>query len=480
MKKTQITKILLLVLSLVLLVGAAVGIAASAEESDAYRIKKVSIAHGERTFVLMAVDISIENADNVEVKYTLDGTEYVAKRYGSNYVDKATEVAYPVYYTHGISPQDIGEDIIAEAHKIGAADYTPIEFNVCIAEYLYNQLYAEGLISATSGSDLSYKNLCQAHLIYGAAAEQALHNEKAENKDNQKVLITERSYVYSAFATINGTTAKEIILPGKTGSVTLAANENAPANRAGWVVTTYAVDGSTSAKTFTGDTVEITGHSVITPATDPVYDFEGSTALPAGVTITGNTKNCLNNGAAASVVTLEGNNVLKVSARDAYYNYSTSSVDWSLSGANTTAKFLAQDAGREGYKVAFDITFSEAASYSSASSDTVYVYLYNGDTKVGQLPMRLYKDGRTTLGIKENLTSAGYFQYNFGEKIHIELEYIYNASISQYRLAVNCNGVSHGDFALSDATFSEITHANISFGGGAHAEAVIDNVKVHN
>lgn len=480
MKKTRITKAFLLLISFALLIASVVGISASAEEAETFSIKKVSIAHGERTFVLMAVDVSMEEADNVEVKYTIDGAEFVAKRYDSNYVDNATSTSYPVFYTHGISPQDIGEDIIAEAHKIGAVDYTPVEFNVSIAEYLYNQLYAEGLISATSGADLSYKTLCQAHLVYGAAAQQALHNEKAENADNQKVLITERSYVYSAFATINGTTAKELILPGKTGSVTLTANENAPADRAGWTVTTYASDGTVSTKEVTGDTIEITGHSVITPTLDPVYDFEGSTDLPEGVTITGNTKNCLNNGAKAVVEERDGNKFLKVSARDSYYNYSTSTVDWTLSGANTTAKFLAKDVGRDGYKVEFDITFDEGASYSSSGDNTVYVYLYNGDTKVGQLPMRLYNDGRTTVGIKENLTSAGYFQYNFGEKIHVELEYVYNTSLKTYRLAIKCNGVSHGDFALTNASFSEITHASIAFNGGAHAEAEIDNVKVHN
>jgi len=276
MKKVKATKIFLLIIAIALLVGSVIGIVASAEESDAYAIKKVSIAHGERTFILMAIDADIANADNIEVKYTIDGTEYVAKRYASNYVDSATSKAYPVYYTHGISPQDIGEDVIAEAHKVGATDYTPITFNVSIAEYLYNQLYAEGLISATTGADLSYKTLCEAHLAYGAAAQQALHNEKPENANNQKVLITERSYVYSAYATINGTTAKELILAGKTGTVTLAANASAPADRLGWSVATYDANGNVTVTEFTTDTVEITGHSVITPLMKKAIDFESA------------------------------------------------------------------------------------------------------------------------------------------------------------------------------------------------------------
>ena len=111
MKNSRASKLLILAFSLILLIGSALGIAI--------------ISHGDRTYVLMAVDAPVADAASIEVKYSYGGSDYVAEYDGTSTV-VIDEVTYPVFYTHGISPKDIGEDIIAEAHAKGAVDYTPV------------------------------------------------------------------------------------------------------------------------------------------------------------------------------------------------------------------------------------------------------------------------------------------------------------------------------------------------------------------
>lgn len=274
MKNSKIAKLLVLALSLMLLVGSAVGIAVSAEGDSTYDIAKISVAHGDRTYVLMAVDAPVEDAASIEVKYSYGGSDYVAEYDGTSTV-VIDEVTYPVFYTHGISPKDIGEDIIAEAHAKGAADYTAKSVNVSVAEYLYNMLYAQNYVNATEPADINLKTLYEAHIAYGAAAQQALWNDV---EDTDRTLITERSYVYSAYATINESGARELLLPAKNGEVTLTKNAEYPAEAIGWTVTTYNADGTTTVTDYEKtDTVSISGHSVITPYIKSGITFENAT-----------------------------------------------------------------------------------------------------------------------------------------------------------------------------------------------------------
>ena len=170
MRKSKALKILFLILSIALLVGSAIGIATSAEEGDTYEIKAINIAHGDRIQVLIAVDAPIEDAANIEVKYTIGGTEKVAT-YWKNIDIYGDGVEYPVYYTTGISAKDIGESVIAEAHKSGATDYTPKTRDVSVVEYLFTKLYKEGYIIATEGADANRKTLYLELIDYGAAAQ---------------------------------------------------------------------------------------------------------------------------------------------------------------------------------------------------------------------------------------------------------------------------------------------------------------------
>ena len=101
--KTKIAKILLLILSLALLIGASVCIYTSADENSECSIKSINIAHGDKVRVLMAVETNVPNPEeNVVVEYTLDGEVKTAEFW--KYVDIYGDgVEYPIFYTEGIS-----------------------------------------------------------------------------------------------------------------------------------------------------------------------------------------------------------------------------------------------------------------------------------------------------------------------------------------------------------------------------------------
>ena len=178
--KTNLTKILVLVLSLALLVGAVIGISASAEEYT-YEIKSMNIAHGDTTVVLVAVDAAATGVapEGVTVTYVdADGVAQTAKYYGDLSVYGTT---YPVYYTKGISAKDLGQDVIA---TVTVGDEVKDTMNASVAEYLYGKLYKEGYINATATKDVNRKNLYLNLLDYAASAETVLWNDKDENAEN--------------------------------------------------------------------------------------------------------------------------------------------------------------------------------------------------------------------------------------------------------------------------------------------------------
>lgn len=274
--KSRILKSIPFILTLALLIGVVIGVSVSAQTESTYAIKAINVSHGDRTYVLMAIDAPVDDADSIEVTYTYGGYGTFNATYweGYTYTDSdGTE--YPVFYTKGISAKDIGQDVIAEAHVKGVTDYTPDTYNVSIAEYLYAMLYREGYISKTDGHEANMKKLYLAHLEYGAMAEEALYNDSYETK---RTLVTERSYVYCEYATLNSSGAHELLLDSKTADVTLVPTQDAPADLTGWTVKSYSDDGSVTETFVEGNTVAVTSHSIISPFTgeivNPDYTLE--------------------------------------------------------------------------------------------------------------------------------------------------------------------------------------------------------------
>ena len=267
--KKKMKKLIILVLSLALLIGSAVAVSAAVAEDESYEIVGMNIAHGDKTYVILAVDAPVADAEagEIEVNYVFDGETYAATYWPEFGGYTVGDVTYPVFYISGISSKDYGETILVEAHRKGA-DVTPDYVDASVAKYLYRMLYREGKVNATEGHDKSLKELYESQIIYGAKAQQALWNDKAENAENQRALLTDRCYVYVANGgTIAG--AKEAILDA-AGNVTITP-DGTVAGIVGWNVTSYDLAGNKTETVVMGDTVAISANSVLTPYVDLAY-----------------------------------------------------------------------------------------------------------------------------------------------------------------------------------------------------------------
>ena len=271
MKNTKLTKIFVLVLSLALLIGSAIGIATSAETAEpTYEIKSMNISHGDTTIVLVAVDAPVTGSapSNVTVKYVdANGEEQTAKYYGDMDVYGTT---YPVWYTKGIPAKDLGQDVVATVYVDDVAGDTT---NVSVAEYLYGKLYKEGYINATDTKDINKKNLYLNLLDYAASAETVLWNDKDENASNQRVLITDKFYVYAEGATIDAdkTVSSGVFATAQT--VTLTATGTAPT---AWEVTTYDENNVATTTLLYSNSLTVDKHTVIKPASGGKYYLDNS------------------------------------------------------------------------------------------------------------------------------------------------------------------------------------------------------------
>lgn len=205
MKNTKTLKLLVMVLSLVLLMSAAIAVAVSAAEDDTYAIKSINISHDDSIMVLMAVDAVGVDPATIEVKYTIGNGEAKTAKYYKNvaiYKNLGDETEYPVFYTEGIPMKDMGEDVRAEAHKVGTTPAAPQYKETGVSTYLFTKLYAENYISATEGEDLGRKNLYLNLLSYGAQAQKVLWNNK--HPEAQRTLVTDIIPVFVEGATVNG------------------------------------------------------------------------------------------------------------------------------------------------------------------------------------------------------------------------------------------------------------------------------------
>ena len=272
MKNTKLTKILVMALSLVLLIGSAVAFAVSAADEDTFAIKSINISHEDSTKVLVAVDAIGVDPATIEVKYTIGaGETKTAKYYGLVDIYK-DGVEYPVFYTEGIPAKDMGEDVVAEAHKAGTTPAAPEYKDISVATYLYTKLYREGYAAETTGEGAEKRALYESMLVYGANAQEVLWNNK--NPGNERTLVTDYIAVYAQDGNINGKGNFVILKDG--GAVEIAYTGDAIFG--GWNVSTYE-DGVATTKTEKDDSFTLDKSAIITvkiPEPTIAMDFEGN------------------------------------------------------------------------------------------------------------------------------------------------------------------------------------------------------------
>ena len=286
--KNTLTKIFLVTLTTVLLIGAMAGISvfATDAEADTYEIKSINVIHEANSIVLIAVDLpsdtELTTAPDVVVDYTLNGETQTAKYHSYQYIEKYGKW-YPAYYTVGIAPVDISESVTAVAYKTGAAQDASKAKSTSLAEYLYTRLYRDDVISATEGDDLDRKGMYLALLEYGSYAQNVFWNNKAENAENQRTLANEYFYVCSGEATVDG---GESVLLSESAAVTLAGAAVAPAEyvQTGWSVKKYDKDGTyLGTEQVSGTTYTVESNAVVVPTYARAWeDYEDGTSSNYG------------------------------------------------------------------------------------------------------------------------------------------------------------------------------------------------------
>ena len=213
MKKFNYSRILILVLSLALLIGAAFAVTANAEEAvetPATLFKGISVAYGDNVAIIVAVNATQEEIESrdIRVTYTLgeDSTEYDAKYY---YTD-ANNVVW--VRTSGIEAYKLAQ--VVKFNSYVGETKVDTEKAYSVAQFLYTMLYTEDLSEVE-------ENLYNALLTYGEAT-QKWYNAK---NDLDLPLVTASSLVYTNNANVKINGNGKVFAPAKEVTVTLSCNE---------------------------------------------------------------------------------------------------------------------------------------------------------------------------------------------------------------------------------------------------------------
>lgn len=217
-------KLIVTILSLVLLAGSVFGIAISAEETDnSVEILAQNIVYNDRVAVVYAVDATVEEARNGDVRVfyywaedgvaTLKEAQFIdPDASGSRDNTLVFKGQYPIFYTEGVPAKELGKVACVTACRgtAPAADATYKSYSA--VQYLYSKLFKDGIAFATEGDDALRRDLYTNLLMYGAAAQELLVNKDLADED-KVTLVTDYSYIYTTTdgVTING--VKQIVSP---------------------------------------------------------------------------------------------------------------------------------------------------------------------------------------------------------------------------------------------------------------------------
>ena len=258
MKNTKLTKIIVLALSLALLVGAAVGLSASAEESEAIAIVSQNVSYEGQTHLYYAVYYeNVENPEKIslEVSYTDDegNLQSVTLSSSEEVVLKDSEgsdLVCRAFRTPGVSAKNFTKVFTVKA--VTESGTESAEKTYSVAEYCHQWLYDIAGVAEPTEKQLKIKAACETTLSYGTDIQALLDYYPAGNTEDYP---ENYSYIAVENGTANGK-AKLFTINGT--EITLAANAGAPA---AWAV--RAIDGTESQ--LTENTFTAAGSCTISP-----------------------------------------------------------------------------------------------------------------------------------------------------------------------------------------------------------------------
>lgn len=270
MKNTRIAKIIIFALSLALLIGAAIGFSASAE-NESLSIVSQNVSYEGKTHLYYAVaydNVANPEAIKLVVTYTDDEgavqTVTVSESEEVTLKDSAgNDVVCRAFRTPGVDAKNFTKVF---AVKAVLADVASAEKTYSVAEYCHQWLAYLAGVEAPSAKELKVKAACEATLAYGTKIQALLDYYPAGNAEDYP---ENYSYITVDGGTANGK-AKLYVINGT--EVTLAANAASPI---AWEVTK--ADGTVSK--ISGNAFNANGDCTIAPITGKFYSNTAITGV---------------------------------------------------------------------------------------------------------------------------------------------------------------------------------------------------------
>ena len=255
MKKSKITKISLLVLSLALIVGAVCAVSASAEDTTPTPdIKNQNVYYTDAFHLMFAVDASTVSNGVKLYRYDEDPTGKTDVEYASEYTAELQaaggEYGLPydayVFITDGVSATALDKVIYVQAED-GDGNKSAVK-SYSVVEYLYTRLAEVDGVANTDEQNGLYKSV----IDFGTYAQKNfLESDVLEDT----TLISNYCYVSTEGCTVDGKTAA--VLPqGKAFDV--AGDNGALSKCTVTTYDTYDTAGTATETTVNGATVTIT------------------------------------------------------------------------------------------------------------------------------------------------------------------------------------------------------------------------------
>ena len=275
MKNKKYSKILVAVLSLALLIGAVIGISASAENAvNVPEILGKNIQYGADLKFMVAIDPASVGGEGKTVTLSVyegdpaEGGKLIGQPTKADYentteTNLGVDYAYVATSTYGISALAYNENyylvVECDAAKT-VAQYSAIE-------YFLERLYADDVINKTDAESLVQKELYQSAIAYGSAAQKMAAFENKYTGAN----VADYLYVMAKDGKVNGADGA-IVLKGDALNFTYTGAEDA-SGLAYWLdpngnkAATATVNGIYTAKFADYHFNDLSNNTVISPKT---------------------------------------------------------------------------------------------------------------------------------------------------------------------------------------------------------------------
>ena len=277
MKKTNLIKVLMLVLLASLAICSMAFVSGADEEEKVPTIIGKNILYTDKTAIQIAVDPATVDTD---VTLTVTSPNGKSVTYSSYVVSEDASVAGAYVFTVDGVPASAISDVFTFVVK--SADKESAPFTYSVAEYFYERLYSDGIVNATEGKNASRKSFYETYIANGAAAQDLFRNY---DENGNYVVTTTLVTDYTVLAVEKGTLSngREVMLSTEALASTVTANAALVADKTftgKWTVTTLAETETEVVIANGGEATAAAGYvTVVTPVySDATGDFYNGTA----------------------------------------------------------------------------------------------------------------------------------------------------------------------------------------------------------